>query len=149
MKESWANVNRKGHRNSAHNHLTATLSGCYYIQSGFDDAELAAERGKATALEFLPPPADPGGSDGDDGVARPELEPWSHEALGAAGTLAHSSKLTVSCSNSFSQSNSVPYVWTIRYAGPMAGPAQPLCAGAPRAAGSHLAGVQPSTECVR
>ena len=31
---------------------------------------------------------------------------------------AHSSKLTVSCSHSFSQSNSVPYVWMIRHAAP-------------------------------
>ena len=88
MKESWANINRKGHRNSAHNHLTATFSGCYYIQSGYNDDELASGHGKATALEFLPPPANSNGSVANDGVARPELEPWSHEALGVAGTLA-------------------------------------------------------------
>ena len=49
-------------------------------------------------------------------AALPPPQRRSHVAAevlcGALG--AHSSKLTVSCSHSFSQSNSVPYVWVIR-----------------------------------
>lgn len=34
IKESWANINRKGNFNHKHNHLLNTISGCYYVDSG-------------------------------------------------------------------------------------------------------------------
>ena len=36
IREAWANINAKGHRNHAHSHSTTTFAGCYYVASGFE-----------------------------------------------------------------------------------------------------------------
>tara|TARA_Y100001935_G_C17299652_1_gene508374 strand:+ start:1569 stop:2768 length:1200 start_codon:yes stop_codon:yes gene_type:complete len=35
--ECWANINRKNNFNHKHNHMLSTISGCYYIDSGFTE----------------------------------------------------------------------------------------------------------------
>lgn len=76
IREAWANVNQKGHWNHEHAHGTTVFAGCYYISSGFDDAG-GDNTDAATGLR-LHSPSSGGG----------EVQYWSHEGLGKAGTLA-------------------------------------------------------------
>ena len=75
IRESWANINQKGHWNHEHAHGTTVFAGCYYVSSGFggggEDSSVAA-----TGLRLHSPPV--GGT--------PKY--WSNEGLGKAGTLA-------------------------------------------------------------
>jgi len=116
-RESWANVNWKGNWNSEHSHSKVTISGVYYVQSGFpkriqkpisreqrDSLRVRSsglEYSPQTGLQFINPreaptsttptlvasTAQPPGSDGE-----PEIfhyrDVWTSEAFGRAGTLA-------------------------------------------------------------
>ena len=84
IREAWANVNRKGHWNHEHSHGTTVFAGCYYIDSGFEPGGGSGSEGgngaaaAATGLRLHSPPP-PGGGD---------VEHWSTDGLGKAGTLA-------------------------------------------------------------
>ena len=95
LKESWVNVNDRGHYNRAHSHLTNTFSGCYYIASGWDDDETSADATTTTrtGLQFVEPweransrrrtNAGGGGGGGEE-----EDSVWTESSLGLPGTLA-------------------------------------------------------------
>lgn len=103
--ESWANVHLPGSWNAVHSHGTAVWAGCYYITSGYgeDDATGGVTTSqRRTSLRLrdprvphveLPPfeEAGPWGwpmPDSSYSTERLAENEWSHEALGAAGTLA-------------------------------------------------------------
>ena len=81
LKESWVNVNDRGHYNAVHSHLTNTFSGCYYIASGWDGTS-TEQNGSRTSLQFVQP------WDQRAGELKGETSTWSDEALGLSGTLA-------------------------------------------------------------
>lgn len=88
LKESWVNVNSRGHFNVAHSHLTNTFSGCYYIASGWAsqraDGAITEQDDFRTSLQFVEP--------WDQFEAQRkgagEISTWSDSALGLPGTLA-------------------------------------------------------------
>ncbi len=104
--ESWANVNLPGSWNAVHSHGTAVWAGCYYITSGYgvdDAADGVSASQRRTALRLRDPrvphvelpPHEEAGPMGwpvpDSSYYSTEMladNEWSHEALGAAGTLA-------------------------------------------------------------
>jgi uncharacterized protein (TIGR02466 family) len=83
LKESWVNVNDRGHYNTAHSHLTNTFSGCYYIASGWDGTSTEQD-GSRTSLQFVEPWDQLKGQRKASG----ETSTWSDKALGLPGTLA-------------------------------------------------------------
>ena len=76
IREAWANVNRNGHWNHEHAHGTTIFAGCYYISSGFGE-DGTGNGDASTGLRLHSPPVRGG-----------EVEHWSNEGLGKAGTLA-------------------------------------------------------------
>ena len=103
--ESWANVNLPGSWNAVHSHGTAVWAGCYYIAGGYGEdgaADRVSANQRRTALRLRDPrvphvevpPFEEAGPLGwpvpDPSYSTESLaeNEWSHEALGAAGTLA-------------------------------------------------------------
>lgn len=87
MKESWVNVNTRGHYNVVHSHLTNTFSGCYYIASGWDGHsadEASNQDSSRTSLQFVEPWEQHASTRKDSDQA----STWTNEALGLPGTLA-------------------------------------------------------------
>ena len=78
LRESWANVNQKGHQNNWHSHALNTLAGCYYVTSGY-----AIDKGHRTALQFMAPQGS-----ATTGSATTAPAAWSTEAFGRAGVVA-------------------------------------------------------------
>eukprot|EP00931_Biecheleriopsis_adriatica_P067547 TRINITY_DN41665_c0_g1_i1.p1 TRINITY_DN41665_c0_g1~~TRINITY_DN41665_c0_g1_i1.p1 ORF type:complete len:528 (-),score=79.03 TRINITY_DN41665_c0_g1_i1:22-1605(-) len=50
---SWANVNEQGHSNKLHDHGGVTISGCYYVSSGYESSDESDN--KSTALHVAVP----------------------------------------------------------------------------------------------